>query len=179
MSSNQHPKQLVHHFWSRPVSHDRPREPRPLFEKDERVLLREYTDDGMECLATDRALHWRADDADQRWSSARWSSMSEPAWDRATHILHLSTPGCSVSLHLPGHPRLPAFAVERTGQAHVLRAHISAGPSCSGSVDAVREGSSGTVIWTIHYDPGCDSNDPATQRTMSDAVRGIRRQAGC
>jgi hypothetical protein len=105
--------------------------------------------------------------------------MGDPAWDRASHVLCLTSPTSSISLHLLGHARMPAFAVERTSQAHVLHAAISAGPSCSGSVDAVREGSTGQVTWAVHYDPGCDSSDPAVRHLMSDAVRGIRRQAGC
>lgn len=170
----------AHHLWLHRAATQRPRPApdSPRLAPHERILVRDTSADGTECVATDRALYWRITDPACQWSRVDWSAIDQVGWERATHTLHLLA-AQPLALRFTGHPRLAELAAERVAAFHVFRRRVSLTPACSVTVTAVRDPDAGTVAWTVCYDPRCDTGDPAVTGAMDEAMHELRSQAGC
>lgn len=181
MSGTVTPWLSAHHLWGRrtEVRHrPSPVPASPHLAAHERALVHDTDDDGIECVATGRALYWRTHDNDCQWTRVGWSTVDQVGWERATHTLRLLAPH-PLELHFAGHPRLPEFAAERVGAAHLMRSRVQLSGSCAATVVAIRDSDSGRVRWSVQFDPSCDTGDPAVTGAMDNALDDLRRQAGC
>lgn len=171
----------AHHLWLHRGAdhHPRPVPTSPRLAPHERVLVRDTSDDGTECVATDRAFYWRTTDKACQWARLDWSAIDQVGWERATHTLWLHTPPAPLALHFSGHPRLPEFAAERVGAAHVMHRRVQLSDACAATVVAVRDPDSGEIRWSVCFDPACDTGDPAVTGAMDEAMHELRAQTGC
>ncbi|MGI8680233.1 MAG: hypothetical protein ACR2LX_16415 [Jatrophihabitans sp.] len=169
----------AHHLWTQHTEAAlRPGSGAPRLAPHERVLARDRSDDGTECVATDRALHWRSAGPACLWSRVDWSGIDEVGWEDATRTLRVVA-AHPLILRFQKRPRLAELAAERVAACHVLRRRVRLSDSCAATVVAYRDSDSGAVIWTACFDSTCDTSDPRVTSAMDDTVHQLRSQTGC
>jgi hypothetical protein len=143
-------------------------------------ILRRFTNEAGQVIATDRALY--RDGADRGWLRIAWPDIAIVGWSRAEHALTLRLWPSGASdreVRLPGDPALAAFADERVAATQLLITHTEIERGLIATVTAVRRPEDDAVRWWVLIDDHEATDDPAFQAACARVIAELRGLTGC
>ncbi len=127
--------------------------------------------------ATARALY-----SQQLGQRIPWHTISKATWDEPTLDLVLldsvDQPGRSVRLSVDDARDLPAAVHDRVVGSVVAGQHVDLGHGAGALMVARRGSDDGEIRWSVVFDAGLDTADPALRREASEALGRLRESLG-
>ena len=142
-------------------------------------LLRRFTSDAKQIVATDRALY--RESAAGQWLRIAWPDIALVGWSRGQHelTLRLWPSGGGHEIRIPGDAALAAFADERVAATRLLITHAEIRPGLIATVTAVRCTDDDSVLWRVVVDGHDAADDPALRDACGRLIAELRGLAGC
>jgi hypothetical protein len=128
-------------------------------------------------IATDKALY-----PEQVKERLRWDSISKATWDDpilnvTIHDTSGTTKG-TVKLRVEESGDLPAAVFALVTESVVISEHVELGEGAGARMVARRDGDEGTIWWSIVFDTGLDSSDPALRARADEELASLRDALG-
>jgi hypothetical protein len=128
-------------------------------------------------LATDKALY-----PEQVKERLRWDSISKATWDEpilniTVHDTTGSTKG-TLKLRVEESGDLPAAVFALVTESVVISEHVELGDGAGARLVARRDGDEGTIWWSVVFDTGLNSSDPALRARADEELASLREALG-
>lgn len=128
-------------------------------------------------LATDKALY-----PEQVKERLRWDSISKATWDDPVlNITVHDTTGATkgtVKLRVEESGDLPAAVFALVTESVVISEHVELGDGAGARMVARRDGDEGTIWWSVVFDTGLNSSDPALRARADEELASLREALG-
>ena len=128
-------------------------------------------------LATDKALY-----PEQIRERLRWDSISKATWDEpilnvTIHDTSGATKG-TLKLRVEESGDLPAAVFALVTESVVVSEYVDLGNGAGARMVARRDGDEGTIWWSVVFDSGLNSADPALRARAEEELASLRDSLG-
>ncbi|MGI9136880.1 MAG: hypothetical protein ACR2JS_07460 [Candidatus Nanopelagicales bacterium] len=128
-------------------------------------------------LATDKALYPEQIRERLRWDSISKATWEEPILNVTVHDTSGATKG-TLKLRVEESGDLPAAVFALVTESVVVSEHVDLGNGAGARMVARRDGDEGTIWWSVVFDSGLDSADPALRARADEELASLRDSLG-
>lgn len=128
-------------------------------------------------LATDKALYPEQINERLRWDSISKATWDEPILNVTIHDTSGATKG-TLKLRVEESGDLPAAVFALVTESVVISEHVDLGNGVGARMVARRDGDDGGIWWSVVFDSGLNSADPALRARADEELSSLRDALG-